>query len=251
MTTAQKELPTMGNDLLVAGKQPLEVIDTSPESILANAVASGRPLAELVPIMDLIERTQRSQAIAAYNAAVAKFQGLCPTVHKGRRMGEAGGGMSYQFADYSDVMAVAKPHLYACGLAISFSSEPADNGLKVTCRVSHGSHHEDHTLTVPVPSNLRVNDTQKYGAALSFAKRYCLTAALNIVCSSEDNDASGLCETISAGDCRALDQMLMESNSNIAAFCKAYSIEKVADLPASQLAQARAQILRKMEAAKR
>jgi hypothetical protein len=36
---------------------------------------------------------------------------------------------------------------------------------------------------------MRVNETQKFGAALSYAKRYALQGALNIVVTDEDTDA--------------------------------------------------------------
>lgn len=236
----------MQNELLLHDEPATPMVATTPQQMLSNYLAGGGSISEASQLMDLCERYERTQAAAAYNAAIARFQSLCPVVPKSRAVQQ----MGYSYADYGDVMKVAKPHLDACGLAVSFSTETIDGGLRVTCRISHGSHHEDHLFTVPIPSTLRVNDAQKFGAALSFAKRYALTAALNIVCSDDvDDDGAGLCEAISDADCRALEQLLMESNSDMAKFCKAYAITKLADLPASQLVQARAQIMRKMQGA--
>lgn len=242
----------MQTELMLTEREPLPAVQsTNPMAILDAAVRSGRPVAELSQLMDLAERYERNCAAAAYNAAVARFQALCPPVYKSRSAKESGSFGGYTFCSYDDVMRVAKPHLDACGLSIGFSFEPTQAGLKTTCRISHGSHHHDHTLTVPVPSNLKVSDTQKYGAAVRYAQRYCLCGALNIVVSDEDNDAAGLeAEPISEADLRALEQLLMDSNSDMAKFCAAYGIQRVADLPKSQLAHARTTIIRKMELAK-
>jgi hypothetical protein len=43
---------------------------------------------------------------------------------------------------------------------------------------------------------MSVNDTQKMGAALSYAKRYALCAALNIIVTDEDDDAAKMSVTI-------------------------------------------------------
>jgi hypothetical protein len=210
----------MQNELLLTDEPATPMVATTPMAMLSNWLAGGGDL-------DLCERYERTQAAAAYNAAIARFQSLCPVVPKGRSVQ----GMGYSYADYGDVMKVAKPHLDACGLAVSFSTETIDGGLRVTCRISHGSHHEDHLFTVPIPSTLRVNDAQKFGAALSFAKRYALTAAMNIVCSDDvDDDGAGLCEQISEKQADQINQLLMTTNSNITKFLNWAGVASVYDL---------------------
>jgi hypothetical protein len=219
--------------------------------IIATGFGHGLTADQMAMLVEAQKHDDSMAALAAYNAAVAKFQAACPVVFKGRKMGD-GGGLSYMYSDFSDVMKVCKPHLDACGLSVSFTSDStAAAGLKVTCRISHGPHHEDHTFTVPVPA-MKVNDAQRFGSALSYAKRYCFCAALNVICSDDpDDDAAGLCEAISEADAKLLEKLLMDSNSNIPAFCKLFQVDKIADLPASQLGQARAAIQRKVQAAKK
>jgi hypothetical protein len=240
MTTKQKVID-MGNGLVE--QEPAK----KPEpSALQVAIERGADPQVLLQMMELQERYDRNRAAEAFGEAITKFQSLCPIVHKGRSTKDSG-AFGYTFASYDDIVRAASPALKECGLAVSFSTEHVEHGIKVTCRIRHGIHAEDCTLTVPVPNTLKVSDTQKYGAALSYAKRYALCAALNIVVSDEDSDAAGMHEVISESDFRALEQLLMESNSDFGRFCKAYGIDKVADLPASQLAQARSQIIRKMD----
>lgn len=215
--------------------------------IIATCIERGIP-AELIEKLTAAQAEDDRRAdLAAYNAAVAKFQAACPPVHKVRRMGE-GGGLAYDYADFSDVMRVCKPHLDACGLSVSFTSDSSSaTGLTVTCRISHGPHHENHTFTIPVPA-MRVNDAQRFGSALSYAKRYCFCAALNVICSDDpDDDAASLCQTITADDAKELESLLVTSNSDIPKFLKLFAVERLADLPASQLGQARTAIQRKMQ----
>lgn len=213
---------------LVINDEPKSMTVATPSMMLSNYLAGGGDIDKAGQLMDLVERYERNCAAAAYNAAVARFQSLCPVVPKGRSVQ----GMGYSYADYADVMKVAKPHLDSCGLAVSFSTETVDGGLKVTCRISHGSHHEDHLFTVPVPSSLRVNDAQKFGAALSFAKRYALCAAMNIVCSDDvDDDGAGLCETITEKQADQINQLLMTTNSSITKFLKWAGVPTIYDLP--------------------
>jgi hypothetical protein len=257
MTDRQTEIPLPSG---LTKDQPMstELVHVAPSQIaprpsyaqiIASGYEHGLTTEALAMLVEAQKDDDRRAAEAAYNAAVAKFQSLCPPVCKTRTMGE-GSGLKYQYASYDDVMRVAKPHLDACGLAVSFSSETLDSAIKATCRISHGPHHEDHTFTVPIPA-MKVNDTQRFGAAMKYAFRYCLTGALNIVVTDDlDSDAAGLCETISEADCRALEQLIVDANADGKRFCHAYGIDRVADLPASQLGQARSQLLRKMSQAK-
>lgn len=147
-------------------------------------------------LMTFAERYERNRAAEAFGRAITKFQSLCPRITKSRtasiqpRDGSKA-SFNYKFSGFDDIDKVIRPLLIECGLAISFSTEdvPA-KGIKATCRVRHGIHFEDTTLTVPVPA--MSNATQGYGAALSYAKRYALCAALNIVITDEDNDGAGL-----------------------------------------------------------
>lgn len=199
-----------------------------PMAILSQAIQAGTPASELTQLMDLAERYEANQAAAAYGAAVTKFQAACPIVHKSRGTKESG-AFGYTYASYDDVMRAAGPALRDCGLAINFSSEHVADGIKVTCRIRHGSHFEDHTLTVPVPS-MKVNDTQKYGAALSYAKRYALCAALNIVVSDEDDDAAQLNDLISEADAERVRELLMLTNSDAKRFLAWAKVDRIEDL---------------------
>lgn len=226
----------MGTELAT---QPPAKLPTHPMAILASAIEANVPASELKDLMDLAERYDANCAKAEFNAAIARFQSLCPVVVKNRTAKSSGKFEGYQYASYDDVMAVAKPHLDECGLSVSFSFDPTDKGIKTTCTVSRGSYSKDYFSTVPIPSGLNVNDTQRYGACMRYAQRYALCGALNIVVTDEDNDADGLDELISEKQAIEIDELLMETNSDIKRFLKWAGVDDVRQLSVEKFAEAK------------
>ncbi len=218
----------------------------NPLAILEAAIERGIGPDELGKLMDLCERHERNQAAAAFGAAVAKFQRLCPAVHKGRTASihSDKGNYKYGYAGFDDVMKQAGPHLAECGIAVSFSTEANQYGIRVTTRLRAGIHAEDYTLDVPIPQ-MKVNDTQKYGAALSYAKRYGLCAALNIVVTDDvDNDANFPIDTITEEQAIQIQEWIDSKNVNPQRFlewvsqARGVKVERVADMPATMYQQA-------------
>ena len=194
MTEDQPLLPdTIVDSPLPAVVEPaaLPAIVDSPLAIIANAVQSGGLDVDVLGgLMSLVERREDREAEMAYNEAMAAFQRDCPSVVKSRTAGD--GKWQYQYAGLDDVMRGIKPTLTANGFSLSFSSCEHESGITVTCTIAHvAGHAKTAEYTSPIPK-MSVNETQKMGAALSYAKRYCLVAALNLIVSGEDDDAAGL-----------------------------------------------------------
>ena len=97
-----------------------------------------------------------------YGHALAAFQAQCPQIVK-RRQIDLGGGKGPLFASLDDIHEVIKPILAANGLAVRYSAEMTDSGqMRATCFIRHG-RHEEASITLPVPTQIRVNDCQKMG----------------------------------------------------------------------------------------
>lgn len=230
----------------------------NPLQVFHSLVAGGADPEKMQALLELSKEWKRMEAEERFAAAIARFQEICPTVTKSRTAEvvsqRTGGRYKYTYAGFEDVMAAIRPALNECGLALDFSTEePADNRLRVTCRIRHGTHFEDKTLTVPVPA-MTVNDTQRYGAALSYAKRYALCAALNIVVADEDTDAVNVeADTISDDDIADLNDWIDRASEAIAKtprevlekMLSTYQIKSLDELPKMQLTDARTR-LRKM-----
>lgn len=184
----------------------------NPFGLLQMAIEKGMGADELGKLMDLAERWQKLQARQAHAAALAGFQADCPPVEK-KRTADAGGKFNYRYASYDDVNKTAKPHMEKWGLSISFdTATPKVGVVLVTARVAHEQGHVEATaLEVPIPA-MTVNDTQRFGAAISYAKRYAMCAALNIVVTDEDVDGAML-ELITTEEAEELSAMILRCGS--------------------------------------
>jgi hypothetical protein len=194
-------------------------------------------VAKMQQLMELKRDWDRDRGAEAFSTALTNFQAKCPVIGKNRTatITSQKGSYKYQFAGYEDVMKHVKPLLDENKIAVSFSTKATDKGILATCTLRVGVHSEECTLEVPIPS-MNVNDTQKYGAALSYAKRYCLCAALNIVVGDEDDDASTLepVKTITEEQVAQIEDWIFTTDSDRARFLKAFSIERISDLPATK-----------------
>lgn len=202
---------------------------TNPLAIIERAIAAGMKPEDLKGLFDLQERHERNRAAEAFADAITGFQDECPVILK-RRVAKIK-EWSYGYAGYDDVMREIKDLLKRYRIAVTFSTDHTDKGIKATCRVRVGTHYEDHTLTVPVPGQMVVNDTQKYGAALSYAKRYVLCAALNIVVSDEDDDAAGLLENISEEQVKELQGLIKSKSVDEKRFLNWANIAQLTSMP--------------------
>ncbi|WP_412550261.1 ERF family protein [Shimia sp. MIT910701] len=118
-------------------------------------------------------------------AALAKAQGEFPEIPKNKT------GHGYKYADIADILRAVRPILSKNGLSI-FQSIAGDK-LETTL-----AHETGATLVSRYPlvqdGTGRMNNIQKIGAALTYARRYSLTALLGVA-ADEDVDADDLSVT--------------------------------------------------------
>jgi hypothetical protein len=210
---------TEANHLVVRATAPQPI---DPLALVERAIEKGVDVAQLQGLVDLARQMKQDAAAEQFALALASYQAEVPTVFKRRtaKIKTSGGGeYSYGFASYDDVMRVAGPVLAKHKIAVSFSTEQVQNMLKVVCRIRVGTHFEDHPFTVPIPA-MSVNDTQKFGAALAYAKRYAFCAATNTVVTDEDTDAEALVDTITEGQAKELDALMVKKGVNVAKFLR-------------------------------
>lgn len=224
---------------------------TNPLVLLKSAIDKGIEPQKLGELMSLAERWEKNRAADKFAQSLTNFQAECPTVFKRR---ETGGDakFKYAFASYDDIMAEAKPLLSLHGIVVTFSTDPAgEKGIKITCHIRVGTHVEDTTLTVPIPA-MSVNDTQRFGAALSYAKRYAFCAALNIVVTDEDDDGARLMDTLTPEEVSQINALLKEKAADTKRFLEWAEADSVEDILREKFAKAVDMLRRKpsKEAAK-
>lgn len=149
--------------------------------------------------MSLTKTTERDievrmQAVPKNIAtALAAFQAELPKVTKSKTAHvetKSGVKYTYKYADLADVTEVVMPLLAKHGL--SFSSKPTidDNGRFVLAYVLRHSSGESDSGVYPLPSG----SPQEIGSALTYARRYALSAITGVA-AEEDDDGKAAKET--------------------------------------------------------
>jgi hypothetical protein len=225
----------------------------NPLAVIQAAIAQGATPESLEKLMELQERYEANIARKAFNRALVAAQSEMPTVFKGRK------GQNSQYASFDDIMRVIRPILDSHGLAIAFAQREDEKTLTVTCKVFHSEGHSEETpFTLPKDGPLLTKDgrqvtnlAQAQGSANSYAKRYCLTNALNIVLGDQDDDARALnqpLKAISPTQADELQDLLTEAKADPGKFLAFYHAESIEAFPLVAYAKAKSTLKQRINA---
>lgn len=214
------------------------VVDPSPLAMIDRAVSAGYKGEELRCLFDLFTENNKQVAAQRFADALTAFQAQCPPIVKHRD--SKGDNLHFRYAAYDDVDRVARPLMAKYRIVATYTTEPSKEpvGIRVTCRVRVGTHQEETTLTVPIPLG-KVNATQLYGQAVTYAKRYALCAALNIVVTDEDTDGAFGDTTLDADQITEINTLIDECMAagrpvDLPAFHRWLKAESLADVLAAK-----------------
>lgn len=132
-----------------------------------------------------------SQSIAHLADALCKAQSQMKEILKTKtaQVKSDKGSYSYKYAELADLLEAVKPALLGQGLAISQGVDSYELGVKVTTLLMHSSgEHLSSTLSLPVSGST----PQAYGSAITYARRYALSALLGVGPEDDDDGGSGL-----------------------------------------------------------
>jgi hypothetical protein len=215
-------------------------------------------------LLDMQKEIMADQAKRDFNAAFIALQAEIPTIRRdGRievrekdpRTGSREHGRVQQstpYATFNAIMTTIKPLLVKHGFALSFETEPMGERLLVKGRLEGYGHERTTAFPLPAETSGSKNNVQGWGSSMSYGKRYCTIALLNIVSEApEDRDTDGepnresLKAAKGGGFVDVPDRPLVSEEQVVklieniewcgvpkATFCKHYGIEKVSDLPA-------------------
>lgn len=180
-----------------------------PKSFLQVIVeAAGDPrcdVAKMQALLDMQRQIEDRDAEKAFTRAFIELQGELPAIKRdgkievrkkdarGERTGDVQQATPY--ATFNAIMKTVGPLLVKHGFTLSFQTQPneAAGRLLVTGLLTH-SHGASRSSTFPLPieDSGSKNNVQGWGSSLSYGKRYCTIALLNIVSESpEDRDTDG------------------------------------------------------------
>lgn len=122
----------------------------------------------------------QSESIAALAAALSKAQFEMQAARKDMTNPH----FQSRYADLAALWDACRAALHENGLAVVQAPEPWDHGIKLRTVVMHTSGEWiDSVLTIPATKQ----DAQGYGSAMSYARRYGLSAMLGIVADDDDD----------------------------------------------------------------
>lgn len=93
------------------------------------------------------------------------------------------------FANLPGVLSQINPALREAGLAVSQAPDHIDGVPALRTIIIHEASGEQYSSVTPLVINKGKNDTQEWGKAVTYTRRYALQAALNICVGIEDNDS--------------------------------------------------------------
>ena len=161
--------------------------------LIAKAIEHNVGIDTLERLLALRERLKAEHDREAFLRALAGFQGECPVIAKSKNVtvqSATGRGYSYRYAPLDIIVEQIRPYLQKYGLSYTIKTRQDEGTLTAICEAHHeAGHTEPSELTVPIDKAASMNDTQKVGAARTYAMRYAFCNAFGILTGDEDTDA--------------------------------------------------------------
>lgn len=190
-------------------------------------------------LLEMHEHVLKRNAETAFNAAFAEMQSELPEITENGQI-KIGEQVRSKYALFEDINDAVKPILQKHGFAVTFKTHTEAKSVTVTGILMHREGHRESTdMMLEADTSGSKNGVQSIGSSVSYAKRYVLSALLNITTRGEDDDgARGNIQRVSDDQVATLTALIeelgKEKEANTKAFCTYFRIEKVADLPASK-----------------
>lgn len=133
-----------------------------------------------------------SESIDIIFQKLVKARGEFPPIKKTKQNPH----LKNRYADMGDILDAVGPALIKYGFAVIQSVEKPENGISVTTRLIHesGQWIEYGPTALPVEKS----SPQAAGSAITYARRYALSAALCLV-ADDDDDGNGAGVTKASG----------------------------------------------------
>lgn len=166
-------------------------------------------------LLDMQERILGRQARQEFDMAMANMQEHLPVVTKaGIIMNKDGKSVRSTYAKFEDINKKVKPVLSRYGFSMTFGVTQANKEITVTANLAHKAGHRESTqMTLPPDGGGGKSDAQAIASSVSYAKRYTMSALLNLIFDDEDDD----CESgpVSAEQLTALNGLFAKVPKNV------------------------------------
>ena len=173
-------------------QQKLSVTPTSTniDGLVSMAVDKGLSVETIEKLLGVKERIDADLAKKAYVNAMTAFQRDCPVIKKNTVVKDRQGKERYRYAKLESIVTQVKKIIADAGLSYRFDEIKDEKYAAAVCIVTHEFGHSVQTaFKIEIGSEEFMTNTQKYGARMTFAKRYAFCNAFGILTGDDDNDA--------------------------------------------------------------
>lgn len=183
MTTPSKQLALQPQALSV----PLMLQTMIEKGVTAENVAA------LSQLCDLHQKMEAKQAEKEFASAFVALQQDIANAKIEATKGVPGKGaiIKFRFAPYEEIMAKVQPLLMNHGFSVTFDQKIEETRIVSVCTLMHiGGHSRSNSFAVRIGDGPPgASASQADGAASTYAKRFALCNALNIVIEQEATDS--------------------------------------------------------------
>lgn len=209
---------------------PAELI----HAVIKNGV-TGESVSVVERLVALQERMDAKAAEREFAAAFVKLQDDMPNIPKTKAVpGKEPGSIRYKYAPFEDIMESVKPVLQANGFTVSFSMSVSEGRVVQECTLTHtGGHSRKNQFMARIGNGPpHSSEAQGDGAASTYAKRFALCDALNIVIESDTDGADARKEgsKLSFEQASFLREQVAETGADEAKFLKLAGAAKYEDI---------------------
>lgn len=221
-----------------------------PSLLAVIAAASSNPAVDIDKFERLLKMKREIETEdreRAFDADMALAQGKITAAVADKKNDST----HSKYASYAAMDAAARPHYTAHGFSVQFNTEAcADTSyVKVLCRVSHRSGFARNS-SVLMPADGKgakggdvMTKTHATGSAITYGMRALLKMAFNIpVKDKADDDGNGAGsrateQFLSDGQIAEIEELLVKTATNRAAFLKFLAVDDLADVYANKHAK--------------
>lgn len=192
MAVNKKTTKSKNTDIAIQEPSQLQPMpDTNQaEVLIAQAIQQGTPVETMEKLLAMRKELRAERAKEMFDKSMAKFQEECPVIEKKKVVNDKGGKERYKYATLDGIVDQVKGYIAKYDLSYSINVKQDEKFLTVVCTVKHkDGHSEESEFSVPIGNEQYMSEVQKYGARLTFAKRYAFCNAFGIMTGDEDNDA--------------------------------------------------------------
>lgn len=217
--------------------------NSSPAAVIEYAMKSGAKIEELEKLLTLQERYDANQAKKVYNIAMADVHKKMPAVVKSAYNQQT----KSKNARLEDIIASAKPIYAGEGFSVCFYEGDTEKPehVRLMMDITHSAgHKETYHYDMPLDGkglkgNVNMTPIHGKSSSVAYGRRYLLCMGLNLATYDDDgNAAGGAVEYINDGEQHMIMDLILAKGSTIEKFCKAFKIEDISELPATDLKRA-------------